>query len=318
MIDKHSPALLRVSVIIPFLNAERYLREAIDSVMVQTFSAFELILVDDGSIDASTTLARDYATTFPGMVKYVEHEGHTNRGVCISRNAGAVAASGEYVAFLDADDVWTPTKLTDQVAILDRHPEVAMVAGAAKYWGSWEGGEDHIRLSGHVHDQIVWPPDALLNVYPLAAAQAPCPSTLMIRKSTLDQVGGFEAGFTGPLQMYEDQAFLSKIYINFPVYFSKKCCLLYRLHAESCVAQSIRNKQYDSVRRYFLDWLGRYLTDNHITDPRVWRLLERIRWRHRHPLAYDTARFYRRVVRRCWAELSDKARAFRHRATNSG
>ena len=92
-----------VSAIIPFLNAGAFLEEAIESVFAQTYRDWELLLVDDGSTDASTALARRYAERYGPRARYLEHDGHANRGVCASRNLGIKRSHGKYLAFLDGD-----------------------------------------------------------------------------------------------------------------------------------------------------------------------------------------------------------------------
>src|SRR5918997_1425231 len=116
-----------VSTILPFLNAEKFIEEAIESVFAQTYDDWELLLIDDGSTDGSTRIALQYAERHRGRVRYLEHPEHQNRGVSASRNLGISHARGEYVAFLDADDVWLEHKLEQQVAILSSHPEAGMV-----------------------------------------------------------------------------------------------------------------------------------------------------------------------------------------------
>ncbi len=276
----------RVTVVTIFLNAQAYLREAIDSVLAQDFTDFELIMVDDGSTDRSTRIARDYVKRHPGRCSYMEHPGHANRGTSASRNAGIARARGEYVAFIDADDAWKPEKLREQIAILDAHPEVGMVAGAALYWRSWQGGKDDLTPAGHVLDRPVPPGAASTQVYPLGGAQAPCPSVLMVRRDVLDRVGGFEASYTGPLQLYEDQAFLSKVYLDTHVWFSSRCWLLYRQHALSCVSENFRLGNYDWIRRHFLDWFEVYLTQGGVNDRAVRRALWRAQLPYRHPMLH--------------------------------
>src|SRR5262249_6096994 len=97
-----------VSVVTPFWNARSFIAEAIESVLAQEFQSWELLLVDDGATDGSTDIARDYAGRFPEKIRYLEHEGHANRGSSCARNLGIRDAKGAYIAFLDADDVWTP------------------------------------------------------------------------------------------------------------------------------------------------------------------------------------------------------------------
>src|ERR1700693_3727920 len=116
-----------VSVIIIFFNAQRFLREAIDSVFAQTSQNWELILADDGSIDGSTAMARDYEAKYPDRVRCVEHEAHRNRGMSPTRNLGARHSRGQWIAFLDADDVWYPNKLEEQRQLLAAHPEAGLL-----------------------------------------------------------------------------------------------------------------------------------------------------------------------------------------------
>src|SRR5688572_8206551 len=95
-----------VSAIIIFLNGEKYLEEAIQSVIHQTYTNWELLLVDDGSSDKSTAIALSYANSFSNKIKYLEHEGHQNKGMSATRNLGINHSKGDYIGFLDADDVW--------------------------------------------------------------------------------------------------------------------------------------------------------------------------------------------------------------------
>lgn len=267
----------RVSVVIIFLDGERYLAEAIDSVLAQTYRAFELILVDDGSTGGATAIAQGYAARDPARVRYIEHPGHANRGMSASRNAGIAVARGEYVAFNDADDVWLPEKLADQVALADANPAAGMIAGGANYWESWEGGEDVVVIPGGVLDQVIPAPEALLGIYPIGPAEAPCPSTLLCRKSALEAIGGFEESYRG---MYEDQAFLAKMYLRWPVYFPNRCWLDYRQHFDSCSSEIGRQGTMMQIRTRFFSWLEDYCRSTGVTDPRVLAAVRRARRRH--------------------------------------
>jgi len=96
-----------VSIITPFLDAQDFLQEAIESVIAQTYEHWELLLVDDGSTDKSTTIAQEYAAQYPNKIRYLDHENHQNRGKSTSRNLGIQQAKGSYITFLDADDQTT-------------------------------------------------------------------------------------------------------------------------------------------------------------------------------------------------------------------
>lgn len=119
-----------VSVTVIFLDAEAFLADAIESVLAQSYRRWELLLVDDGSSDGSRGIARRYVERDPDHVRYLEHPGRRNLGMSASRNLGIHHSRGDYLAFLDADDVWLPAKLERQVAILEAHPDVPLLFGA--------------------------------------------------------------------------------------------------------------------------------------------------------------------------------------------
>jgi glycosyltransferase involved in cell wall biosynthesis len=241
-----------VSVVMIFLNEERFLEEAVLSVCNQTLTDWELILIDDGSTDRSTQIARDLAA-HDDRIRYVDHQRHENRGMAASRNLGVAHSSAPYLAFLDADDVWVPSKLTEQVDLLERMPDVAMVNGALLYWHSWDPastGQDCPVLTGGVADRRLDPPEAALTMYPLGPEQAGGVDFL-VRRSVFEAVGGFEEHFRGVL---EDQTFLIRVFLRYPIYISSCAWLLYRMHDASTSAQ-ITQVSYARVQGEFFDWL---------------------------------------------------------------
>lgn len=287
----------KVSIVCAFLNGAAFIAETVRSVFDQTVQDFELILVDDGSTDASRDMAKGWAAERPGQVRYLEHPGHENRGLSASRNLGIAAATGLYMAFVDADDVWTPTKLAEQLALLEAHPDAAMVCGKVCYWNSWRGGEDVIVPSGCNLDRVTYPPEASLKLYPLGKAAAPCPSDLLVKRSVVNALGGFEAHFEGPLQLYEDQGFLAKLYLHAPVIFSSTLWLYYRQHSHSIVAEVTRSGKYRQVRGYFLAWLEGYVADRPQTPEAMRRALTRALRPYRHPRLYGLIDLPRRIAR---------------------
>ena len=268
-----------VSSVITFLNTEAFLQEAVESVLAQTHRSLELLLVDDGSTDESTQIALRFAERFPKKVRYLEHAGHENRGAAASRNLGLRHARGEYIALLDADDVWLPHKLEDQVAILDSHPDAGMVYGKSQYWHSWtmnpeDAHRDHVPKLGVQTDTLFEPPALSVLLYPLGRGTAPCPSDLLLRRETVERVGGFEEAFRGMYQLYDDQTFLAKVYMNEPVFVASKCWDRYRQHAEQCVSVVHKAGQYHTVRLAFLQWLAEYFYAQGVTDTELWKLLQ--------------------------------------------
>src|SRR4051794_27634695 len=130
----------RVSVIIAFHNEERFLSEALDSVTAQTSDDWEMLLVDDGSTDRSAVMAQERAARSGGRVRYLTHSDTGNHGAGAARNLGLAHARGEYVAMLDADDVWLPNKLAEQVGLMDE-TGAGLVYGRVQIWRSWQRGD---------------------------------------------------------------------------------------------------------------------------------------------------------------------------------
>jgi glycosyltransferase involved in cell wall biosynthesis len=261
-----------VSVVLIFFNEERFIEEALQSVCDQTLADWELILVDDGSTDRSTLIARNLAAE-DQRIRYVDHPGHENRGRSASRNVGVAHTTAPYIAFLDADDVWVPTKLAEQVDVLESMPDVAMVNGALCYWWSWDPAStkaDHNLLTGGMADRRLDPPEAALTIYPLARA-AGAGVDLLVRRSVFEAVGGFEERFRG---LYDDQTFLIKVFLHYPIYISSRVWIHYRQHDASCCAQTTWS-DYWRVRGIFLDWLREDV--GRLGDPCVNAALRRAR-----------------------------------------
>ncbi|MCS6926697.1 MAG: glycosyltransferase [Candidatus Binatia bacterium] len=298
-----------VSSIIIFFNGEQYLEEAIASVFAQTYTNWELLLVDDGSTDASTHLAKRYAARYPERVRYLEHPGHQNRGMSASRNLGLAHARGEFIAFLDADDVWLPKKLAEQVALLLAYPEAGMVYGRTLIWHSWTGNpqqQDHFLDLGVPSDRLVHPP-SLLYVLLRNKAQTPTTCNAMLRRDVLQQVGGFEESFRG---LYEDQVLFAKVELQVPVYVSGTCWAKYRQHAQNC-SRVTDLSEYCATRLPFLEWLSSYFTREHIPPHSpLWTVLRQELRLCRHPgylrllylYWYCTAQ-----LRACWRLLTQRS-----------
>jgi glycosyltransferase involved in cell wall biosynthesis len=286
-----------VSVIIGFYNEAAYLREAIISVLQQEYTAWELLLVDDGSTDASTTIAREFAAQYPGQVIYLEHPNHANRGVCASRNLGLQHAKANLFALLDADDVWRPFKLSQQVNIFRHFPDTDMVAEASEYWYTWNDPqkENVVIAVGAKQDHLFQPGELVHELYPLGKGAAPCPSGLMMKKNIALALGGFEELFTGKYQLYEDQAYLMKFYLHQRVYVSSLCNNLYR-QRQGSVVQWVHNEgHYHHVRAFFFRWLKQYLQHQNVKDLTIHRLLHKALWRYEHPTLYKLAALAARI-----------------------
>lgn len=275
-----------VSAIVIFFDAEQFIEEAIESVFAQTYAHWELLLVDDGSRDGSTEIARQFAERFPDRVRYLAHRDHGNRGMSASRNLGIRHAKGELLGFIDADDAWLPHKLEQQVAILTHHPEAAMVYGRARIWHSWSQDPEHAQDDffyelGVEVDTLVMPPELAI-VLLKNRCQTPVPSNALLRRALVERVGAFEESFRA---MYEDQVFFAKVELQWPVFVSGECWINYRQHPDSCCGVA-EQADYHVNRLPFLYWVRDYLSRQRVEDARVWRVLRIEIWKCRHPKAY--------------------------------
>lgn len=110
----------RVSVVIPTFNCDRFIQRTVDSALAQTYRDFEIIVVDDGSTDGTRSIIADFGP----RVRYFFQ---SNQGASAARNRAIESATGEFIAYLDADDLWAPDKLARQVEYLDAHPACGMI-----------------------------------------------------------------------------------------------------------------------------------------------------------------------------------------------
>ena len=168
-----------VSVIIPTYNRAAYLLEAIESVRAQTFLDYEILVVDDGSIDDTHQRLQLYIDQ--NLVQYTYQE---NQGPSVARNRGIQLAAGKYIAFLDSDDLFLPTKLEKQVPILEQSPEIVMVhSGYTRVDEQMQvlGYRCPDRLSGWVY------PNILLDWSVMIATP-----TVLVRTAVLRDLGGFD------------------------------------------------------------------------------------------------------------------------------
>ena len=196
-----------ISVIIPTYNRGGMLKEAIDSVLGQDYPHVELIVVDDGSSDATAELLKTYGQNLAVIRQ-------KNRGVSAARNAGIAAASGHYIAFLDSDDLWLPRKLTRQVQFFNHYPD-ALICQTEEIWmrngRRVNPGLRHRKLSG-----MIFEPSLHLCLV--------SPSAVMIRRSLFRAVGLFDES----LPACEDYDLWLRVSCRYPVYLIPEARIIKR------------------------------------------------------------------------------------------
>ena len=168
-----------VSVVIPVYNAREFLRHTVDTVVAQTWQDWEIVVVDDGSTDGS----RDAIQGCAVQVRWIRQD---NGGVAKARNRGIAESTGRYVALLDHDDLWHPTKLEKQVAVVERRADIGMVITDVAHIDR-DGRSMGIIGAGYR------PSERFARLF--VRGYVPTPSAALIRRAVLEQVGGFDEAF---------------------------------------------------------------------------------------------------------------------------
>lgn len=202
----------KVSVIIPTYNRAHYITEAIESVLAQTYSHFEIIVIDDGSTDDTREILKKYTD----KMKYLYQP---NQGVAVARNRGLREARGEYVAFLDSDDCWVAEKLEKQVAYLNEHPEVAVVCAEVFLIDSAGCVLRHLR-----HDPTL--PLTFDNLFDQSLVHVP---TTLVRKRCVEAVGGFDPS----LRTSQDYDLWLRMSHRWPFHYMDEPLAKYRVHEKA-------------------------------------------------------------------------------------
>ena len=250
----HSP---RVTAIIIVFNGEAFLDEAIASVRAQSFEDWELLVVDDGSTDGSVEVAARHARK-DRRISIARHPDGRNHGMSATRNVGLAQAHGELIGFLDADDVWEPLKLEEQVAVFDRHPEVGMVYGRTLIWHTWTAHSDRPDFCydlGVQPDSVQRPP-TLFRQLLRNQHQTPTTCNALMRSEVCRDVGGFDDSFPA---LFEDQVFFSKVLLARPTYVSGQLWAKYRQHRASTSSVSAAAAADEAANIRFLRWLRTYV-----------------------------------------------------------
>ena len=206
-------AVPKVTVVMPVYNGERFLRGSLDSVFAQTFQDFEILCVDDGSTDRSAAVFEQYGQRIRVLRQ-------SNAGQSAARNAGVTLANGQYVAFLDQDDLWYPTKLMNQVAALDADSDVVLahcdfdrIDDGGRMMQEGVGMSERAGALASPMGQLIG--EALI-----------FPSAMMIRKTAYERIGGFHH----ELQGFEDFDLIARLKQQGRFVMLEETGMAYRVH----------------------------------------------------------------------------------------
>ena len=226
-----------ISVLMAVYNGEKYLREAIDSILNQTYTNFEFLIVNDGSIDLTEDIILSYSDN---RIRYIKNE--TNLKLIASLNKGLDLAIGKYIARMDADDISLPERLEKQVDFMERNQEIGVLGTSVKTIGlennyevKFEKGHDAIRLKLLFNNYLHHP-------------------TVMLRKTILDN---FNLKYPDVLHA-EDYALWIEMTKYTRIEILSDVLLLYRIHGEniSQIHSDFQNQQTSLLRKSQLEFSG--------------------------------------------------------------
>jgi glycosyltransferase involved in cell wall biosynthesis len=219
----------RISVIITAYDSAAFIGEAIESVLAQTRPADEIVAVDDGSTDDTARVIQSYAAR---GVRYVYQP---NQGPGAARNRGLRETSGEWVAFLDGDDLWLPEKTAHQADYLTRHPEVALVSGHKVWWD--------VNRNARWIKKYGLPPRADLAREIVIHNFVGNPSMTLIRRAALDEIGYFDT----TLRWGQDRELWIRLIAQARIGFLDEPVIIYRWHPGSLSHQ----REWERLNSFF-------------------------------------------------------------------
>lgn len=224
-----TPAGPRISCLMPVYNGERFLAEAVDSILAQTMGDFELVVVNDGSTDRTAEILARYAGADP-RVRVVDRP---NGGIVAALNTGLAVCRGEFVARMDADDVSLPERFAFQTAYLDRHPGCVLVGGLASTrpdgGGPGTSGGRHRRT-----DLSRFPPRIAVSMHPL----------ITVRRAALVAAGGYRDDYPHA----EDYDLFIRLARHGTIDNPDRAMLFYRRHEDAISLRHLETQEASAAR----------------------------------------------------------------------
>jgi glycosyltransferase involved in cell wall biosynthesis len=228
-----------VDVIIPAFNAAKTLRFALQSVLTQTFEDWQILLVDDGSTDNTAEEVAPFLDRLGSRISYIRQE---NRGLPAARNTAIRASTSEYLALLDADDAWLPSRLEESLKVLRQRPQAGLSYGLVtdidpqdRPGVTWKGNLSD--AEGHIAPQIY-----------MRTVDLPCP-TITFRRRCVDEVGLFDES----MRATEDRDLWLRLALRYEVAFVPRVIAYYRRSPDSMSAdpQRMLQSQLQFIRKHY-------------------------------------------------------------------
>lgn len=240
----------QVSVVIPVYNGDRYIAAAIDSVLAQTWQDFEIIGVDDGSTDDTAAILQAYSDRYSDRIRSVHQ---VNQGVAAARNQGIHLAQGEWVAFLDADDTFLPSKLAAQLAFAAANPHLGMIHSG---WQRVSESGDLLKVVEPWHEVPHLTLESWLRWKPVL------PSAMLFQRAWLAQAGGFDPRFP-PAE--DTELVLRLAAMGCEADWLRQVTVNYRQHEASAMHQGLPQARSLSAV------IDHFFSQPHLSEPIRWQ-----------------------------------------------
>jgi glycosyltransferase involved in cell wall biosynthesis len=227
-----------ISVIIPLYNKENFITETIQSVLNQSYTDFEIVIVNDCSTDGSRAKVTDFESS---KIRLIDHQ--INQGLSASRNTGIKNAKAEYLAFLDADDCWKPNFLDKIIALIGQFPQAGLFAT------NYDEVYDNQLVLKPKNQILNWKSDGIIaDFFEVSLSQLVyCHSSLCVRKTVFETVGYYAEN----IDFGEDIDFLIRANLKFKTAYSNEHLALFKVFTENQITQSsLKNKRITDFKYY--------------------------------------------------------------------
>jgi glycosyltransferase involved in cell wall biosynthesis len=237
---------MKISIIMASYNYATYIQQAIDSIINQTYSDWELIIVDDGSTDNSIDIIKSYTEKYKNILFY-QHEKGINKGLSETLQFGLKNATGEYIAFLESDDYWSENHLEEKVNVINNNPEVKFVFNPTELFGDEEVIKDHLNNTSdnppieEKTDSYNYMPFSFLEMSVVGTF-----SSMMISKEIL-----INCSFNTPYGPYLDWWLCHQIAIRHKMYYLNKKLTFWRLHKKSYTNEKYEKQNQKKIDNYY-------------------------------------------------------------------
>jgi len=240
-----------VSIVMPLYNKAPYVAEAIESVICQSFLDWELLIVDDGSTDGSTNIVQRYAKQIPNKIQLIQHASKHREGVNASRQLAVNDSKGSAIAFLDADDVWFPERLSHDTAILAEHLNAEAVVSKSMYFWPDESEPTRLDRPSPLYNRVIDPPILFEDVFIHSNSEPASPCSVTIRRSAVAAMEPWDPA----LPVAGDLKYFAELYFKFPVYVSDRCMAKYRQVPDGICGTSARDGSWREPLTRVRAWL---------------------------------------------------------------